>query len=264
MTDEPANLVEPFIAANKVAYPIVIEKGNKSFTALGFSGFPSACLVDPQGNIVWSGHPASLPEAQIEKALQGARPPGYKLPAGIKSAEKLLEKGEFGKAHEAIKTLMAGKLDDESMKAGQELLDRFEGDAKSLAEAAKVNAEAKEYFEATGKLERLQKQYAGVPGAEGADAKLKELLADPEVKKSIKGSEQLLKAKELDQAKDFDKAYVMYRAITRSAAGTRPGDAAMARMKEIEQNGLFGFDAGCQTCRKSERACEKHKKKAPK
>jgi hypothetical protein len=263
VTNEDQKLVEKFISDNKIAYPIVIEKSGKSKDALKVTGIPHSFLVDSKGNIVWEGHPASLPNAEIEKALQGAHVPGMKLPAGLKSVEKTLEKGDYGKAYETVKGLMAGKLDDESTKAGQELLNQLEGDAKDLLAAATKHVEAKEYFEANGQLERLQKQYAGVPGAEGADAKLKELQADAEAKKSIKASELLAKAQELDQAKDFDKAYASYHSIAKGYSGTKPAEAAAARMTEIEQKGLLGYEAHCPACQKEGHACDKHKKKPP-
>ena len=264
MTNEDPKLVEKFISDNKIAYPIVIEKSGKSSNALKVTGIPHSFLVDTKGNIVWEGHPGSLPPAEIEKVLQGAHVPGVKLPAGLKSVEKTLEKGDYGKAYETVKGLMAGKLDDESTKAGQELLDQIDGEAKELLASANKHVEAKEYFEANANLEKLTKQYPGVPGAEGADTKLKELQADAEAKKSIQAGELLVKADEAETAKDYDKAYAMYRSLTKTFPGTKPAEAAQGHMGEIEQKGLLGFDAKCRDCQKEGRACAKHHKKPPK
>jgi hypothetical protein len=262
VTDEPAKLVEKFIADNKVAYPIVIEKGFKSTGPLGVTGYPSSFLIDIQGNVIWSGHPAQLSEADVEKALVGAREPGYKLTAALKPLEKLLEKGEYAKAHAAAKTLLAGNLDAESQKAGQELVDQIEGSAKSLVEAAQKCATDQDWPEAVDKYEMAVKNYLGVPGTDGVDAKLKALQADPEVKKAIKGQEQLGKADALVTDKDFDKAYAIYKSVAKSYANLKCGEAAAKQVQEIEQKGMLGFEKNCPKCQKQGSACDKHKKKA--
>ena len=98
VTDEPDGLVSKYVTDNKVAYPIVIEKGFKSSRELKVAGFPSAFLVDTKGKVIWAGHPASLKESDIEEALKGARAPGVKLPAALKSLEPLLTKQDYAKA----------------------------------------------------------------------------------------------------------------------------------------------------------------------
>jgi len=264
VTDEPEKLVEKYVADNKVTYPIVIEQGFKSSRELGIGGFPSAVLVDPKGIVVWSGHPGALGEAEIEKALAGAKPPGVSLPAALKPLEKLLEKHEFGRAREAAKAVLAAKPDDETLQAAQAIVAEIEADAKALADGAAADITAKDYFDANSKLERLRKEFPGVPGAETADAKWRELQADGEIRKAIKAGEQFHKGQELEQAQDYDKAYAMYRAVTRTAPGSRAAEKALQRMNEFEQKGMFGFAADCPGCRDLGYACPKHKKKAPK
>src|SRR5262249_13686912 len=150
--NEPEKLVEKYIGANKVEYPIFIEKSFKSSNALGVKGYPSAYLIDPKGNVVWAGHPAKLTDAEIEKALAGARVPGIKLPGPLKPLEPLLQKKDFGKAYEAVKAMLAGNLDEASKTAAQELVAQLENDAKALAESAQKHVEAKAYFEASGEF----------------------------------------------------------------------------------------------------------------
>jgi hypothetical protein len=263
VTNEPGKLVEKYVADNKVEYPIFIEKSFKSSSALGVTGYPSAYLIDPAGTVVWSGHPASLPEAEIEKALKNARPPMVKLPASLKPLEKLLERHEYGKVHESLKGMLAGKLDDESMKAGQDLQTSLEADAKATMAAADQLQQDKDFAAAGAKYESLVKQYAGVPGSEGADVKLKELQANPEAKKSMAAAAQLQKASDVESAGDYDKAYTAYRAITKSSSGTKAADAAAKAMADIEKKGMLGFDSKCPQCKAQQHACSKHKKKPP-
>ena len=261
VTDEPDGLVSKYVTDNKVAYPIVIEKGFKSSRELKVAGFPSAFLVDTKGKVIWAGHPASLKESDIEEALKGARAPGVKLPAALKSLEPLLTKQDYAKAYEATKNLMAGSLDDAAKAAAQEVLDNITNDAKSAMADAEKNLGEKRFYEAQEDLTKLVKSFANVPGAEGADAKLRELKANPEAIKSIKAGEQLAKANDLSQSQDFDKAYAMLKSITMTAPGTVPATDASARMREMESGNLLGFDKKCDACLEKGKACLKHRKK---
>lgn len=263
MTNEPEKLVEKYIADNQVAYTIIIEKSFKSSSALGVTGYPSSFLVDAQGTVIWSGHPAQVPEAEIEKALKGARPPMIKLPAALKPLEALLQKRDYGKSYEAAKNLMGGKLDDEAQKVAQQIVSDIETDSKALADAAGKHIEAREFYDAVAKLEQLQKQYHGVPGADAAESRLKELQADAAIVKAIKGGEQLIKAQELERSQDYDKAYLAYRAIIKTFADTQPAEAAQKAMHDIDDGGMLGYDKGCPTCAEQKHACPKHKKKPP-
>jgi hypothetical protein len=261
VTDEPDGLVSKYVTDNKIAYPIVIEKGFKSSRELKVAGFPSSFLVDTKGKVIWAGHPASLKESDIEEALKGARAPGVKLPAALKSLEPLLQKQDYAKAYEAAKNLMAGNLDEEGKKAAQEVLDNIANDAKSAMADAEKNLGEKRFYEAQEDLTKLVKSYANVPGAEGADAKLRELKANSEAIKSIKAGEQLAKANDLAQSQDFDKAYAMLKSITMTAPGTVPATDASARMREFESGNLLGFDKKCDACLEKGKACLKHRKK---
>lgn len=262
VTDEPAELVDAYVQEFKPTYPIVIEQGGRSARALGVNGYPTAFLVDPKGTVVWTGHPAGLDEATLQSALKGARPPAVRLPAQLKPLERLIERGEHGKVWESARAMLAGgDLDAEAKQTAEELVAGIETAAQELFADAERRLAAREYFEAVQALEPLAKAYRGVHRWAEAEAKLAELQADPAIKKAIKGGEQLAKARELDRAKDYEKAWAIYRTVAREHAGSQPGDAAAARMREIDEQGLFGFDAACDVCRQQGRACAKHKKK---
>lgn len=261
VTDEPAKLVEKYVTDNKVAYPIVIEKGLKSARPLGVSGYPSSVLVDTQGTVVWSGHPAKLPMDLLEKTLVGATAPGFELTPALSSLAKPLEKGDYAKAYAATKALLAGNLDEPSKLAAQKLVDRFESAAKALAEAGARSCEAQLWPEAVANYKALLESYAGVPGSEGADVKLSQLQADPDVKKAIKGQEQLEKADALVGEGEIDAAYAIFKAVAKSCANLKQGEAANFKVQDIEQRGLLGYAKNCPRCREQKAACDKHKKK---
>jgi thioredoxin-like negative regulator of GroEL len=57
-------IVESFIAENKVGYPIAKENGQMS-TYFGVAGIPAAAVVK-DGQIVWRGHPARITEDMLK------------------------------------------------------------------------------------------------------------------------------------------------------------------------------------------------------
>jgi hypothetical protein len=261
VTNEPEKLVDKYIADNKVEYPIFIEKSFRSFGALKFHAYPSAVLIDPQGVVVWSGNPGGIDEATIEKALEGAHAPRAPLPPSLKAIQPLVAHKEFGKAHEAAKAMIGSGADEKAKAAAQKLVDSLEAEAKDLAAAADRAVESKHFYEAQDALDRLVKQYAGVPGAEGAAARLQALQADASAKPSIAAGAQLAKAADLEQGQDYDKAHAAYSAICASAPGSVPATEASARMKDLESRGMLGFDKKCNECNAQNKACAKHKKK---
>lgn len=261
MTDENEKLVSKYIEDNNVTYPIVIEQGNKSMRALGLSGFPSTCLVDIDGNVIWTGR-GEPPSDVLDKALAGARVPGFKLTSALKSLEKALEKSEFAKVHTATKALLAGNLDDESKKVADELVAMIEGDAKRLVDKAQAFVDSQDWPDAVKRYETVVDNYLGVPGTEGVDAKLKALKADPDVKKAMKGGELLGKADAFAGDGEFDKAYAGYKSIAKSYANLKCGEEAAKKMADIVDKGLLGFEKNCPRCKEQGAACDKHKKKA--
>jgi hypothetical protein len=260
VTNEPEKLVEKYVADNNVEYPIFIEKSFKSASALKVNGYPHAVLVDPQGTVIWAGHPGSIDEATIEKAVATAHVRPTLTPA-LKPLEALLAKKDCGKAHETAKAMLGGNLDETSKTAAQALVDCLEAEAKDLAAAADQASGSKHFYEAQDALDRLVKQYAGVPGAEGAADKLKALQADASARPAIAAGAQLAKAAELEASKDYDKAYAAYKSICVNSPGTVPAADAAARMKDIESKGQLGFDKKCPDCNAQDKACGRHKKK---
>ena len=70
--------------------------------AVGASGFPSAVVVDAQGNIAYSGHPASINASVLKPLLKGAlKTPMYEWPKSCSKVAKALRKGNLGDAIKA-------------------------------------------------------------------------------------------------------------------------------------------------------------------
>ncbi len=70
LSQESNQVIKPFVKDKKMEYNVGTDKGGKLNKELGVQGIPHAVLVDKAGTIVWEGHPASLTDADIEKALK--------------------------------------------------------------------------------------------------------------------------------------------------------------------------------------------------
>jgi AhpC/TSA family len=73
VTGESQGNTEPWVAKQEMRFAYAYDKTGTIMARLKSRGFPSAVLIDPEGQIAWKGHPASLKDATIEKVLKGAQ-----------------------------------------------------------------------------------------------------------------------------------------------------------------------------------------------
>ena len=71
-TSEDHEKTEAWIDTLGVEYTYGYFHGNEIGKATGHKAYPHAALVNPSGEIVWTGHPGSLTSGIIEKNLKGA------------------------------------------------------------------------------------------------------------------------------------------------------------------------------------------------
>ncbi len=70
VTDEPNAVIRKFQKTLPMDYPTATDTGGRLGEKLGVRSVPTAFLVNKAGEIVWTGHPMSLPEAEIDKVLE--------------------------------------------------------------------------------------------------------------------------------------------------------------------------------------------------
>ena len=262
VTNESESLVKKYIEQNKVAYTIAIEKSFKSSQAFGIDGYPSAFLIDPKGKVAWAGHPASMQPSDIEKVLAGARPPSFELPGPLKPVQPLIDKEDFGKAFETLKGLLGGpSLNEEQKKVAESMVSTIEKEATELFENSSKQIEEKDFYPAVTGLERLVRSYKGVHKTAEAEAKIKELRADPATGKEIDAGAKVAEGKRLEESKDYNKAYLVLRDAAVKFKGTHAAEAATAAADSIKSRSLLGYDKECENCRQFEMACTKHRKR---
>jgi thiol-disulfide isomerase/thioredoxin len=69
VTDEPNAVIRKFQKDVPMDYPTATDTGGRLGEKMGVSSIPTAFLANKEGVIVWQGHPGTLTEADIEKAL---------------------------------------------------------------------------------------------------------------------------------------------------------------------------------------------------
>ena len=70
VTEESNAIIRKFQKDVPMDYPTATDNGGRLAEKFGISGIPTAYLTDKSGTIVWQGHPMSLRDSDLEKALQ--------------------------------------------------------------------------------------------------------------------------------------------------------------------------------------------------
>lgn len=184
VTSETAKKTEPWVKKFEVGYAYGYDPERRLQQLFQFQGIPFGALIDPQGNVVWTGHPMRLTDAEIEKALAGALTrPLWEWPESARPLAEALKGGEYARALELARGLPpADGLDYAAFVQGriQPQIERF----KSLV------AE-QDYPRAMQLGEHLEKGLGTAP--EGAEVveRMKALRADPEIMKLVAGTARM-------------------------------------------------------------------------
>jgi len=183
-SDKPAE-AEPWIAKVKARYAWGYDAGNElqKLFQLQKTGIPFSALIDPFGTIVWSGHPMSLKEAQIERVLASVSgEPVWTWPEEARALAPRFARGELAKARE-----LAAKLPVDSAFA----LARVEERAAALGAHFERLLEREDFAEAFAFAERVAREAEGLPVAATLAARSAERRADPEVQRTLALGERL-------------------------------------------------------------------------
>ena len=106
MTDESKAQTEPWVQSHRAAYPYAYDPGGRLNDWFDIQSIPHAVLLDPDGVVVWKGHPARLDEATIRNALRFAiAAPITGWPRETMKLQLLLKQGRYGPAMTAAMSL---------------------------------------------------------------------------------------------------------------------------------------------------------------
>lgn len=255
VTGEDSKDVTAFIEKHKVTYPMAI-----GWNDWGVRGIPDAFLIDPEGKVLWRGHPGQLDDKLVEQALANARPATYAK--GLEGVAKKIAGKDFGGAFADCKKLLTdGALSAEAQAQADKLCADIESKVATLVDQGNERLAGDDVFAAFEAFDAVARGYGKVPRAEEATAKLQELQKNPKLKKEIGGGQKLAVAQKLDQSRDYDKAHKEYKAIVSSFSGTKAAKTAAEAASVIEKKGRLGYLRGCGACDAANAACPAHKKK---
>jgi thiol-disulfide isomerase/thioredoxin len=215
----------------------------------GVTGIPSTFIIGPDGVVLWKGHPS-----QIDRALADAfknHPPQLVDPKVLADAtatadkiEAALKNGGEASALKQLATIPAAAKADKDFAARIATIEKqvSEYATKSLSEIDPL-IEKKQYVEAASKLSDLTKALGALPAGAEAKKKLADLMTNPEAKaqfelvqKNKAGEEELAIAKRLQADGKSEQAYLKYKTIATSFAGTAAGNQAKTEVANYEKD----------------------------
>ena len=224
---EDRGKTEAWIKDLGVEYPYAYFKDDVLSRATEHSAYPHAALIDPQGVVVWTGHPSSLSNGEIEKHIKGASKfISYGWSEEFMPVAKAVGKREFAKAVAEVDKLaakgVAAAADVKTSVLG--MLD---------AEVAEMNKalEAGDFYAANTVASALDGKLKGLEQAAAIDAVLTRLSTDKQAKEILDGQTKLQKIAQGELRKDKQLEDAIKRA--EQLAGKYPGTIVETQAKEF-------------------------------
>lgn len=185
VASESESQTDPWIEKTGARYPYAFDHSKKLMREVGARGFPSAVVVDAQGNIAFAGHPSRINASVLKPLLEGAlKTPMYDWPKSCSKVAKALRKGKLG---DAIKA--SAKIEEEHPEIAAAVVGMADGRLSSMEKAAKDGDWLK--VESIG--ESLKDAVKVWEGGEQVTALLAELKGDKEAQAILKAQKKIVK-----------------------------------------------------------------------
>jgi hypothetical protein len=225
VSNEPTGLLESHIEKKGIEYPIAKVKGESAKTIYGVRGFPSAALVDGSGRVIWTGHPGSLKNSDIEAALESV---SFLAPLDgkqHKKLNKLISDRDFGKALVAAQKDLAKNPSDEDLKglvtSIEEMLTGFQTSAASAVDSG-------DFASAMSFYSDIENSFDGLDAAKDAKNNAKLLSKNPAAKDELAAWSKMAKGDKAQFEGDFEKASKAYSSVAKKYPDTKSGKLAAA------------------------------------
>lgn len=257
MTDEPASLVDAWVAQHKPDYPIAILPDGKLEDAIGLRFFPYVSVIAPGGTIAYAGDSRSYDKA-LETSLERSEK-GPASPKIVAKAAKLLAQEKLDKAYaELMGLLEKGDLSDSDLAAVEHFREFLERQSTLALKSAREAQSAGFVYRALEYVRSYAEAEPAFPVTEDCRALITELEAVPDFKKELKGGEAYAEAQVLYREREYTDAAVALKAIYRKYKGTRISEKAYEFASVIIDKGYPGKRSDCTKCRQAKRACARH------
>lgn len=255
MTDEPIDLVAPWIEANNVTHPVVILPDGALEKVIGVTGFPTSAVFYGTEK-KWTGHPGGSGGALGKYAKEGRKDSIY--PKKLSKVFKAWDKADRVKALVELKKLQP-KLEGEDA-AWATRMESFmlETCAKDFAASA-AEIDAGYWYRGVQLVQPYLGKGSLYPELDKVSAKLAELKMDKNYASEIAGGEGVAKAEALVKQMAYADAVKAYKSAVKKGGESQISQHALAAGQELINNRNPGFKPTCPNCKgKTKSACSKH------
>jgi len=226
VTNESKGLVKKTVEKNRMEFPVAMVKTPEE-SNYGIRGFPSSYLLDVDGTILWKGHPANFEKEYPPSRLESDLKRTSVIPTIPEESEGLLGKyaasSNFSRAYEAASRELKKHPENEPLKQFAVSIEEMLDARLQIAQAAQDSGS---YGKAMEMYLSLAKQFAGVPGAEGAEVAAKEIGKNKEAKDDLAAAKKWRTAMVSWRKGDFDKALKSIKSIAKKYGDTATGGQA--------------------------------------
>ncbi len=224
----------------------------KLAVAWGIDSIPRTFVFSPEGELLWTGHPALLDQV-LDDAFK-KHPPFLVDPVIVAAANKQLDgvaaSLKDGDIIQAMKLMAAvtpdAKKDGVFAARAATVASSLEASGDKLVAEVDSMIAAKQYGAASSRLADLMKALPGTSVATKARAKLDEMNKSPEARAGIEAEKRntaaaaaLETATKLKAAGKDEQAYPLFKSVAKTYAGTAPGTTAAAVVVEYEKDTAF-------------------------
>lgn len=233
MTDEPEAKAKPYAQKNRMEYLVAYGGGANGYVT---RGIPNAWLVDPNGKIVYAGHPSRITADLIEEHIKGVRlTPSFELGEGLEKASRHLAGAKYGKGVGELQKVIDKNEDSDLVARARAAIAEVESYGEKELAAVDGYAEAGYYTEGYAKLQRLASAFKRTSLEERIDAKLDAWKDDDRIQAEIAGEQFIAKAKEQVGNRKYKDAARTLVAVTRGKKfeGTKAQARAQALLDDV-------------------------------
>lgn len=236
--EEESKIQDVFVTQLGAKYPLV-QVDKKSIAPYGIRLYPSVYVIDPDGNVFSVPDDRMPSEATIESLLARVSL-SPKIPADKQydPLRALWKKGEYSKVRDFLdKAVAAPGLDPAAKTVFEE--QRADLDKKAAAAEKRVGTlgAGPDFAAAQDQLERMEKQWRGMPPAAAAQKELQRFAADPAIKKELQAGKALQKVKgqfdssRVAQRKKLIEALEQFAKKNEGTEAAKEAEAEIARLK---------------------------------
>jgi len=254
ITDEPPEVVEDWIRRFRPRFPIAVTANRNFEAAVHLKYHPTSVVVDPEGFISYVGDLGGATAPLNDAQRQSDNDPLF--PKKLSKVRDEFHDGERGDAWQGLDKLAGSRIDEETAAWVEEYRAVIERHVADDFAAAKRLDEEGLVYAAVQLVEEVAD--SDIPVAAEISAWLAELEQSPTYELEMKAGPTWVDAQDHETEFDFVDAIKDYKRLVKKYEGTRVAEVAAARMQQIVDDGLPGFQPACRTCQRKERACETH------